>query len=216
MQVLSVRVGKTINTGNYSSLKLELEASPSDGQTADQLLAEVGEYLDKQAAAATGEPAKPATKSEKAATNKPPLSSDPTSGATATNGKAAPTTTHIDKPATTIIGGDKPPKANKPKAGKAASQASVAKDTKAAEKEFKFALESETLEELAERFNNLRKFAKDVPVSKWDEITASKGKLAELYRKLNTPTSNPETQNQLINAFKAERTYVEENQNTAA
>lgn len=52
MQVLSVRCGMTKNLGNYESQKLEIEAAPSDGQTAESLLSEVNEYLTNQLSAA--------------------------------------------------------------------------------------------------------------------------------------------------------------------
>lgn len=200
MQVLSVRCGVTKNLGNYESAKLEVEAAPSDGQTADQLLAEVNDYLGRQveaAVAAGSSKDKPAKTTKPKASTEAPLKSDPTDAATAASTATQAATSQTEKPAT------------KPKASKADKQKSVAVDAKSMEKETKFTIESQTLEELAERFNNLRKLREQFPLSEWDGLTSNKGPLAVVYRKLNSPVADPDVVDQLTAAFKDERKYVE-------
>ena len=48
MQITNLRLGVTKNLGNYESAKLEAEAIPTDGQTAEALLAELKEFVNKQ------------------------------------------------------------------------------------------------------------------------------------------------------------------------
>lgn len=187
MQVLSVRCGMTKNLGNFESAKLEVEAAPSDGQTADQLLAEVNGYLNKQCAAlpvsanGNGKSDKPA----KGKAAEAPLKTSEQKSYEQVVAEAtellSPNKTNTDKKAAA--------NANKPDTGK----------------ELRYALESETLEELLDRFNGVRKMARDFG-DKWEEAVT---KIADRYRKLNSLDANPETLDALVKAFKAERQHIE-------
>lgn len=48
MQITNLRIGMTKNMGNYESAKLEAEAVPSDGQTAESLFTELSQYIESQ------------------------------------------------------------------------------------------------------------------------------------------------------------------------
>lgn len=211
MQVLSVRVGMTKNLGNYESAKLEVEASPENGQNIDEFLSEVNNFLGQQveaAVAAAGgvkeKPAKPAKAKTEA-----PLKGD-------------------DKPATTIIDKSAEPEAEKPKAKstkstKADKQAAMKKDAEepqpetptihnpnapskeAAREKYKDAMKSETLEELLDRFNSLRTMAAAIGDS-WEATVEN---LKDRYRKINSLDANQETAATLVKAFKAEDQAIE-------
>lgn len=229
MQVLSVRCGLTKNLGNYESAKLEIEAAPSDGQPADQLLAEVNEYLQKQVEAAVaasgGVKEKQPAKKKTADAPLKGAKSNPTTAGTTTE-SATPTTpagstdgaTTEDAPfnadsAPNAEPGDKPaPKASKSskKAERQAASAKKAADN-AHKKELQYALDSETLDELLARFNSVRRMAGDFD----DAWEAAVTKIADRYRKLNSLDANPETLDQLVKAFKAERQAIEKSKGEA-
>jgi hypothetical protein len=225
MQVLSVRCGLTKNLGNYESAKLEVEAAPSDGQTSDQLLAEVNDYLSKQVEAAVsnagGVKEKPAKKKSMAPLAKSgessdsdytngvkdagaPFKADPTQGDSTPDVMPAKQTS-TEKPMTprSMVKAGKTALDAEKANGKAQNKANVnAPDPK---KELKYALEAETLDELLERFNGLRKMAADFG----DGWEAAVTKIADRYRKLNSLDANPETLDAIVKAFKAERTAIE-------
>lgn len=197
MQLLSVRLGLTKNLGNYESAKIEVEAAPENGQSLDDFLGKVNDFLGEQVeaavAAAGGVKEKPAKK-EKASTAAPlavPMSTmlkgEPTDKEVLTQAIEE----HNAKPAT------------KAKPAKAAAKVNV--NAPDAKKELKYALESETLDELLERFNSVRKMA-DQFGDKWEDAVT---KIADQYRKLNSLDANPETLDAIVKAFKAERAAIE-------
>lgn len=71
MNITAIRIGKTFNTGNYTSKKVEIEAIPDNGQSFEEAMAQVNAIVDAQnpdAVGATTEAA-PAKKT----TTAPPL-----------------------------------------------------------------------------------------------------------------------------------------------
>jgi len=92
-----------------------------------------------------------------------------------------------------------------------AKKSSAKKSTKAEhEKELQYVLDSESIEELLERFNVLRdpaaQFVSEFGTDGWEAAVTS---IADRYRKLNRTDSDPGIQQQLVAAFRAERNYIE-------
>lgn len=200
MQVLSVRVGLTKNLGNYESAKVEVEAAPENGQNIDEFLSSVNTFLNEQvesAVNAAGGVKEKAPKKEKAATT-PPLKAEKSGESSDSDHTNGVKDAEAAKPAAKAKASTKSTKAE--------TQAKAANVNKPdAAKELKYTLESETLDELLDRFNTLRKLADDFG-DKWEGAVT---KIADLYRKLNSLDANPETLNQIVLAFKAERTAIE-------
>jgi hypothetical protein len=126
----------TKNLGNYESQKLEIEAAPSDGQTADSLLAEVNDYLMNQLSSTNGttEKAKPPLADKPKQVEKKP---DPIMAGSAPSGECSTETSP-------------PKKTTKSRSsGKAAKQAEMLQTE--ARKVGKFVLDAETFEEFHDR-----------------------------------------------------------------
>ena len=229
MQVLSVRCGLTKNLGNYESAKLEIEASPSDGQTADQLLEEVGAYLNKQVEAAISAAggAKPASGKENGnKTTTAPLAGNgkgsqkaQRQAALSGNGTTAPAgspasqlTAEPAAPDDAPFDVDSAPAAEpgpaKPKRGrpKKPSAADMAKERAS---RLKFALEAETLGELLARFNIARDRELGFPpVEEWAESCRQLHGLFKNLRVKAGVAADDDTVSELCKSFKAEQTYI--------
>ena len=185
MQVLSVRCGVTKNLGNYESAKLEIEAAPSDGQTADSLLAEVGKYLENQIASSNG------------------------------NGKGKPVKTEapLKNPAPEPCSEPAPTK--EPKRGRPAKKttdpavANVNKPNHA--KELQYTLESQTMGELFDRFNTLSKLSAEFGEGWKDVITTAHDK----YKELNSLDTDEKLAEMMMAALKREKNLFVEAQSAA-
>jgi hypothetical protein len=197
MQVLSVRRGVTKNLGNYQSAKLEIEAAPSDGQSAEQLLAEVRDSLSKQiddvGVALGDEPAKSKPKAKAADS---PLAED----------KPAEPKKRGRKPKAEA-GPDPTPKTSSTETAKAVSEATdepFESDPKAHTKELQYALDASTLEEVHERLVDLRKYAGQFG-DKWESAWRKVEDRAKALRSKNPTAADPDTVNALVAFFKSER-----------
>jgi len=217
---------RTAQPKQYESVKVDVAAVPSDGQSTTDAFGELMAFVDMkvdeqcrliQSGATTN--SKPAPK-KKAASNSPPLkSTKDTMAPTPTNGvmdaKADPTPAVAKSTAT--AGATPANTASNTNAGVANEPTKKAAKKKAAKapdhvKQLTYTLESETLEELLQRFNDLREMAGAFN-GEWE---ATVGHAAGAYRKLNTVTADPKVQSHLIAAFQAERTAIEEQKRDAA
>jgi hypothetical protein len=169
MLVTHIRYGRTVNLGNFQSEKLEVEIIPEAGQTAEQALEEVRQYVDSK----TSPNAKGAA---------PPPTTDPPLKKAANKAAAK---------------ADDPPKPAAPKKPRAKKKA-------AHEIELGYTVEAQSLEELHERFENLRTMG---PLfgEGWEVAVAQ---IVARYRALNSVTADPEIQARLTDAFKEERRVI--------
>jgi hypothetical protein len=176
----------TKNLGNYESAKLEVEAAPSDGQTAEQLLVEVNDYLSKQM-------------------NGMPVTEKPVKKDKA---KADPPLPKTDAVTPAKMVEAKPPAEKKArgKGSKKAELQAAAAAPPSPEQELQYAIDSETLPELLERFNNVSKM-RDKFAEQWE---AAVTRIADRYRKLNSLDADPVVLDQIVKAFKRERQKIEE------
>jgi len=193
MQITSLRLGLTKNLGNYESAKLECEAIPTDGQTAGELLSELNNYVVSELA--------------KAGQNgTPPMKAGGNSGkaGAATEGNTAP----AKPPASKGTKATKA-KATKPKVGK--------KEKDAAKKELQYAIDSESHQELLDRFNDLRDPGKPfITTFTLDEWADAVNSVASRYKALNQKHADAGTvdlidakvQSQIVDAGKSERDLI--------
>jgi hypothetical protein len=225
MIVGAIRIGRTFNLGNYESKKVEIEAIPDNGQSFDSLLSEVTTMVDAQGPDG-GEQHTPDT--GKPAAPKKPESSDPpfnpgsnvvaepapkngkAKGAKSETGnptKATPAaSTATSTTATTTEAVDTPTTNPTPANGKGKAR-KTAKSPEH-EKELTYVLDSQSLDELSERFANLRTMSAAFGhVDNWEGALTQ---VADQYRKLNTIDADPKVVEQIVAGFKAERNYVNE------
>ena len=206
MNITAIRVGRTFNTGNYTSKKVEIEAIPDNGQSFDEAMAEVNAIVDAQnpgedCGATTSK--KPAAK-KPAASSAPPFQPKPAiepntrkamKGAKSDQADPTPATVAASTGPTTSPANDQP--AAKPR-GKKAKLAEH-------EKELQYMLDSTTLEELRDRFTNLRTMVSQFTVDQWE---AAIDKLRDQYRALNSMTADKAVQDVIIAGAKAEQNYI--------
>jgi len=212
MNVTAIRVGRTFNLGNYESRKVEIEVIPDNGQTFDEAMAAVNEIVEKQGRAEeTGATTKPAPKKPAPSNNKPPLAkgaksekANPTQSPTTSQN--SPASRPATQPAEPPFDPGQKIEAEPQKKKRGRKPKTPAKPDH--EKELQFTLDSETLEELDERFASVRTMAAAFgSIENWEGALSQ---VAGRYRELNSPTADPEIVNRIIAAFKAERTAIEE------
>lgn len=216
---------RTAQPKQYESVKIEATAAPSDAQSTLDAFAELVGFVDAEveqacARVASGNGAPKGGKKAPTKANPTPAaplaaSLSSVSGNLASTGESAAQTTPAKAEAPPFDDGQPikqaepaPAKTRKPRKSKADLQANM-KSIADVSKEVNYVLESETLEELAERFNNFRAptsgFVASCSVDQWEQyIDAICGR----YRQLNSATANHETQQTIIAAGKAERTFI--------
>jgi len=186
MIVTSIRIGATLKGDDGSFRKTEIEASPSEGQTAEDLLAEIkvmvqsnGNGKKESAPPIAGkETAKPAKKTENPSNGSSPAS---------------------DSPQNTT---DTPP-AEPKKRGRKPKTETAAPDVGAL---LTSTLEAETLEDLLHRFNRLSDAVpEEFDAAKW---TNTLDRLSNRQKDLRTLESDQKTVDGITAAFKRERMRV--------
>lgn len=214
MNITAIRIGKTFNTGNYTSKKVEIEAIPDNGQSFDDAMAQVNAIVDAQnpdsQGATTAPKPKPATKPANSA---PPLAkgaksgkADPTQSATAATQTSSSQAEPPFEPGRDVAAEPKPKK----KRGRPRKAAKVPDH----EKELNYALEAESLDELFERFNNLRTFADAFgSLENWAGACAQ---VQQRYKQLNMATSDPDLVDSIVAALRSESTAIAEKRQDAA
>lgn len=212
MLIQSFTYSRTAQPKQYESVKVEMAAAPSEGQTAVEAFAELVQFVDAEVeaaiAAAKGAP-KPATKPVNSA---PPLATkgakpekaDPTPSPTTSPNSPA------SQPATQSAAANEPPfepgsnvvAEPTKKRGRPRKAAPVPEH----EKELQYVLDSETLEELFERFCHLRTFADAFgSIENWASACRQ---VQARYKQLNTPTADPELQKNITAALTSESTAI--------
>ncbi len=207
MQILSIRCGATRNLGNYESAKLEVEASPSDGQSSAELLTELNDYLEKSIMSDGIKP--PAAKKSD---TKPPLDSKKVADAVK---KAAKKAAAAAKKSTKmsnadLAGGqtsdDKPPFDADAKTTPA-EKATLAKPSKDMARDvFAVLTSAKTLEELLKNFNEFRDpglgYRALLTKKEWQK---SINKVQDCYKSLTTADSDADVMHDLVAAINSER-----------
>lgn len=229
MLITTIRYGRTVNIGNYESERLEVEAqlTPGSGETEAQVLSQLREYVDAE----VGCNSTVERKAKGPAKTAPPLADKPA----ATQQAAPQQATPAPKPETAKRRG-RPRKESEPaatapavdnKKEAAAAVAEAVKGTTLAAnmkrgmtdaerwqtehyKELRYALDSETLEELAERFNNLRMFY-CLRFHEPGEYRAVLDKIGARFNEIVTanPDAPMELKEQIKAAGRSERAYLE-------
>lgn len=198
MQVTTIKYGRTVKRGGEKSFefdRLDVEIMPMPGQSPEDAFVSLRQCVDSTLQAWTGnsngkteEPVTIAKKSEQ--------KSDPTTAS------QSPST----ESATSDFGSTEKPKATRGKGGKKSAAQAVNVNAPDPKKELQYALDSETLPELLERFNAVSKLRGKF-AEQWE---AAVTQIADRYRKLNSLDADPEVLDQLVKAFKRERQKIEE------
>lgn len=205
MNVLRISYCRTVQAKQYEPVKIEIDASLDNGQSLEDGMAQLRAAVDAEIATSVAEitgAKPPLAKADKPAA-KPKVEKKP--DPTAKQSKAAAPSPGIAASSTSDAAPWEEPAEKKP----------AAKSTKGnkaeAAKKLAYALESESLEELLERFNDLRKDAKLFDLVAWE---AANTDLANVYRKLNNNLADPEIVKSITAAFRAEREYITNAANT--
>lgn len=214
MIITSFSYKKTVQVKQYEPVVIEAAGVPGEGQTAAEAFAELAEFvdakMDEEIANVKGAPTKPKSAA------KPASSAPPLANKGAKPEKADPTPATSTSPIVKVGGGAIEPPfepgskvAAKPKPKK--KRGRPAKKVPDHEKELNFTLEAESLEELFERFCNLRTFADAFgSVENW---AGACRQVQARYKELNSPLADKEVVGNITAALTSESAAIAERRN---
>lgn len=206
MQILSIKCGLTRNLGNCNFEKLEVEVSPSDGQSSAELLVEVKDYLEKALPEGGAGDAKPPLAGGKGKGKKSTGKNENklTAAQKAAAKRAVAKKLQVDPSEVQLA--DEPPFDTDDKTTPA-EKATPVKVTKAdARTAFERVVGSKTLGDLLENFNVFRDpgfgFRNALSKKDWQNVV---NKVQDCYKKLTTSESDANVMHDLVAAIGSER-----------
>lgn len=182
MKVAALRFTRRFNTGNYQFEELSVEAVPDEGQTAEDLLSQTKSFVNGNQPGSNGAPVSNGT---------PPTNYTKT-------GEKTPTDELPQTKGRSPANGNGKKKKGRGRPPKAVTECRRAIDS---------AREAEDLEEFADFFELARANASAIDIDEWEDAMKE---FAGIYRSLNSPDANEDLVKTLIQAFKAEKTALEE------
>lgn len=228
------RYSRTAQPKQYESVVIEAQGVPGEGQNANDALDELTAFVDSkvvEACARVNGAAPPLAKPSKAQqvidsvrsytrTADPitPASPAPLATGNAGNGSSSPVPSASDPPfdvdsAPAAEPGAKPKRGRKPKN----ATISIEEQKNVARAEFEKMIASESLEQLAERFNKFRDPAKGyVELLTTDQWEQSVINVHARYKALMSTTADPKIMNTLIAAIAGERNIIDQKRAAAA
>lgn len=184
----ALRYTRKFNLGNYESEDITVEVVPDEGQSAEDVLAAAREFVCSRRTPNGGS----VIQGSKPKSPDLPMKSSP-----AKSGKPAES-----KPAESKSAPAKPANGQKKK-GRPSKALKAARDV------VQEAIEADNLEDLLERFQAARQHASAMTLDEWESACSQ---IAATYRTINTsqPDADGETTQTFVQAFKAERTAIDE------